>query len=472
MGIWNTLTADYGVHYVYTIVLFFLWNKGFAASLVKGLALPYFQDERNVDLVQYHAIYTFVFLMPWCVKPVLGILSDLVPLCGYRKRNYIRMSMAACVVSGIYVTTTNSSVTNVTVALGCFMLGVVFTDLLMEASYSENLRDKARVSGNHIVLLAWSMAIVGYAISAVVAGVVGDMGYSKQTFAVAAVPPLLFFLFGAQNVPEPLSRVSNSKINRYLGHVVLAIVMSIGAIFIGTLVYIGNMNHILPATIFTCLLVIYASGVVLPDTVFWCNMYMFIAEASYFNYVGATDYFYTAGCKGSPNFNFKFYTTYSMMLSAVFAGIGLFLFSFVQHYRIKTLFATLTILRVIAASAEVLQAARWNTEAGIDDKTFFLLGEAVVQPAVSMLFAVPMILLTSRLVERGSEAISYALLAGTQNLGCLVGSVAGQIASESYDLKHCDYRKLPQALVLGHMALPLVCVPLAFLMLPNTTLKR
>jgi MFS family permease len=471
-GIWNTLTADYGYNYVATVVFFFALVKGFSGSLVKGLALPYFQDERNVTLAEYHAIYTFVFLMPWCVKPIFGIVSDLVPVCGYRKRNYVRVSMLTCAMTAVYVSTTDDPIIDVVIALAVFMLGVVFADLLMEASYSETLRDKARLSGNHIVLLAWSMAICGYAISAVAAGVVGDAGYSKQAFMGAAIPPFLFLCFGAHQLPEPLSRFSSAKIERFTGHVLLSLVMSLGAIMIGVFVFYKNLAHIIPVTLVITGLIIYISKKVLPDTVFWCNMFMFVAEASYFNFVGATDYFYTSGCANSPNFNFTFYTTYSMMLSAVFAGVGLLLFSCVQHLQIKTLFAVLTILRIVAASAEVLQAARWNTDAGIDDKTFFLLGEAVVQPAVSMLFAVPMILLTTRLVERGSEAILYALLAGTQNLGCLVGSVAGQITSEQYALKNCDYQKLPQALVLGHMAVPLVCVPLAFLMLPNTSLRR
>lgn len=472
MWLLKALYADYGFPYVTSLLFFFLFVKGFSSSLVKALALPYFQEVQHVDLLKYHEIYTFVFLMPWCLKPLFGIISDLFPLFGYRKRNYIRLNMTACTVTAILISLKDNSVKNAVIYMSIFMISIVFSDLLMEASYSENLRDYSKLSGNSLVTLAWAMVIIGYGASALTAGVVADAGYAKDCFIVASVPTCVYCLFGTQYIPEPKSRVSSEKINRYTGHIMLSFAMSAGALIIGVLVFYGNLNHIAPVTLLLCLGIGYLSKKVLSPTVFSCNLYMFIAEATYVNFVGATDYFYTAGCKNSPNFDFTFYTTYSMLLSACFAAVGLCLFTYIQHYSIKTLFASLTIARVVAASAEVLQAARWNTENGIDDKTFFLLGEAVVQPAVSMLFAIPMILLTTRLVERGSEAISYALLAGTQNLGCMVGSIGGQIASDIYKLQGCNYDLLPQALVMGHMALPLLCVPLAYFMLPDTCLKK
>lgn len=92
----------------------------------------------------------------------------------------------------------------------------------------------------------------------------------------------------------------------------------------------------------------------------------------------ATDYFYTSGCKSTPSFNYTFYTTWSTIIASIFGAMGLVFFSKLQHLPIKTIFAGLTCIKCLVATVEVMQAARWNVIAGVDDKTFYLAGDAIV----------------------------------------------------------------------------------------------
>ena len=453
------------------IIVFFALVKGFSGGIVRGLALPYFQDVLGADLAEYHVVYTFVLIMPWCLKPLFGVLSDLFPLCGYRKRYYI--GGACLITSGACVTLSQErlGLHDAMIAVSVATTGIVFADLLMEASYSEMLREKANLSGNTVVLFAWGVCIVGFAVSAVAAGFLADAGHSVDGFGIAAVAPLLFTL-AVGYLPERRSCLASAKISRYKGYAGIAVLMSLSALGCASAMVTLSSGAVAGITACLCGLVFYMSRTVLTDTMFRCNLFMFFADAVHVNFVGATDYFYTSECVGAPNFDYRFYTTYSMLLASLFAFAGIVGFAYLQHLSIKALFSGLTLLRVIAASVEVLQAARLNARAGIDDHTFYLLGEAVVQPVVSMLFAVPMIVLTARLVTPGSEAMCYALLAGTQNLGLLAGSVAGQVVTEAYDLTGCNFEGLPGALVFGHMAMPLLCVPLAHLLLPDLTLAK
>lgn len=469
MQLLRKLAADFGGGYVCVVVAFFALVKGFSGGMVRGLALPYFQDELNADLSEYHAVYTFVLIMPWCLKPLFGVVSDLFPLCGYRKRYYV--GGACFVMSGACAVLAKADLGlhDAMFAVATATTGVVFADLLMEASYSEMLREKENVSGNSIVLFAWGVCIAGFAASAVAAGFLADAGNAVEGFGVAAVCPALFVLV-VGHLPERQSCLATAKMSRYSGYAAVAVLMSVSALACASTMVTQPAAAVAALTVGLCCLVFYASRAVLPDTMFKCNLFMFFADAMHVNFVGATDYFYTSECAGAPNFDYRFYTTYSMLLASLFAFGGIVAFAYLQHLSIKTLFSGLTLLRVVAASAEVAQAARLNESAGIDDHTFYLLGEAVVQPVVSMMFAVPMIVLTARLVTPGSEAMCYALLAGTQNLGLLAGSVAGQVVTEAYNLDGCNFRGLPGALVLGHMAMPLLCVPLAHLMLPNLSL--
>jgi hypothetical protein len=55
---------------------------------------------------------------------------------------------------------------------------------------------------------------------------------------------------------------------------------------------------------------------------------------------------------------------------------------------------------------------RYNIAWGIPDKWFYMFGDAVIGPAVMMFAFMPAVVLTSKLVPKGLESTTYALLAG------------------------------------------------------------
>ncbi len=53
-------------------------------------------------------------------------------------------------------------------------------------------------------------------------------------------------------------------------------------------------------------------------------------------------------------------------------------------------------------------------------QVFYMFGDAVIGPAIGMFAAMPALVLTSKLVPKGLEATTYALLAGFQvSVGCV-----------------------------------------------------
>ena len=75
-----------------------------------------------------------------------------------------------------------------------------------------------------------------------------------------------------------------------------------------------------------------------------------------------------------------------------------------------------------------------------------------------------------RLVERGSEALTYAILAGCQNFGNLVSTSIGNYFIYRYNIGGCEFKELPIALLVGHVVLPLGVVPLAYILVPRVYL--
>jgi len=129
----------------------------------------------------------------------------------------------------------------------------------------------------------------------------------------------------------------------------------------------------------------------------------------------------------------------------------------------------------VASGFDLLIINRYNIAWGIPDKWFYMFGDAVIGPAVAMFSLMPAVVLTSKLVPKGLESTTYALLAGFQNFGGLVSSQLGIFATEFAGIKTsddggdggCNFDNLSILVAVTHCALPLLAIPLTFVLIPN-----
>lgn len=457
-----TVVQRHGLLYVATIVLFFGATKGLSGGLLRGIALPYFQDYHAVGLREYHRLYSVALLLPWSLKPLFGVASDLFPLAGRRKRYYVLAAMTALAWAALRLPTATKAEAVLAMTVASF--AVVCADLLFEASYAEEVRDTAN---GGLLRVAWGSVSVGGAIAAVNAGIMGDReNYDAVFYAAAVAPMVVSIAVLAGGLREKPARFSTSAVWRHRGEALVALTIAGAALVMAYALEAGGLFARVAAVVTVPAAVFALAFKVQPPVVASCNLFLFLAEAMSANFVGATDFFYTQACVGTPNFNYTFYVTYTMLLSSVFSLIGVWAHGHFEHTPIKQTFAVLTVARVVCATVEVVQVARLNIGT-VSDEALYLLGEGVVQPVVSMMFLMPMVALTARLAAPGLEGLTYATLAGTQNLGALVAAVVGAIITEQYEITNCNFERFPSALVLGHMALPMVVLPLGYLLLPN-----
>lgn len=82
-GLVNTL----GVKFCIMLIIGQCWVKGFISSMDSTMQ-PYIFASYHVPAPQV-LIYQGVISIPWCMKPLFGILSDAVPLCGLSRAPYI-----------------------------------------------------------------------------------------------------------------------------------------------------------------------------------------------------------------------------------------------------------------------------------------------------------------------------------------------------------------------------------------------
>lgn len=462
----QAIIVDYGVKTVVAYASFFFLTKGFSGGLLRATALPYFQEHFGVSLATYHNLYASVLLLPFCLKPVFGTLSDKFPIAGARKRWYIVGSMAVAVAACCVLL--DATYDAAVIAYGAATLGIVCADLLFEASYAEQLRECATVSGNAIVTWCWGGITLGAAFAAVAAGALADRNLFGPAFGLALLGPAATLAAAAVGFVPEEKGATGKKGGRDL--VVLGATVAGSAIVLLSSIDAHSPGNTVLAAVSLSMFVFLVASYVQSSVLVCANFFLFLVEAMNVNYAGATDYFYTSNCGTNPNFDYTFYVTFTLLLGSVFGLVGVAAFRLVEDWPIKTLFATLALVRVFLAAAEVVLAARWNV-GYIDDKTFFVFGEAILQPVVSMMFFMPVVILTSKLVRRDMEALTYAILAGTQNFGGLVGAAFGAFFTHHYGIRDCSFEALPLALTVGHMALPLVLVPTAHLLLPDMSVK-
>jgi Na+/melibiose symporter-like transporter len=85
------------------------------------------------DISEYLAILT----IPWMVKPVYGLISDYIPLLGYRRRTWL-MLVNLIAASGFLWLTGLRDVSTIVVALVLTAFGTAFSDVIIDALVVEN----------------------------------------------------------------------------------------------------------------------------------------------------------------------------------------------------------------------------------------------------------------------------------------------------------------------------------------------
>jgi hypothetical protein len=85
------LCRELGATFVAGVVLVYGLSQGFAGSFFRVASDYYWKDVQRVQpaTVQFLSVF---FYIPWVLKPLWGIMTDVFPVCGYRRRPYFLFS--------------------------------------------------------------------------------------------------------------------------------------------------------------------------------------------------------------------------------------------------------------------------------------------------------------------------------------------------------------------------------------------
>ncbi|KPA78290.1 putative pteridine transporter ft5 [Leptomonas pyrrhocoris] len=258
--------------------------------------------------------------------------------------------------------------------------------------------------------------------------------------------------------------------------VLYCVVMTAGVIAMTVVTVLGNSYDLLYCSIAVSVVCILLAFYSLPLAIAKANVYIFLQQLFYLQLPGALDSFYMAPASclpEGPHFTYTFYTTVGSIIGNVGGLIGVALFTYVfskMSYRVTMVVAT--IVQIIASIFDLIIVKRWNVAIGIPDHAMYILGDQIVYQTCYYLSYMPIVLLLSRLLPRGTECMVMAVMSSLGNFGAALSNSVGALVMELgwpvvADVANnvCDFKNVPYLILVGHFACPLLIFPLT-LMLP------
>lgn len=148
------------------------------------------------------ATFFAITTLPWYVKPLYGLLSDLVPLAGRRRQSYLLLTSGLAALAGAAVALLPEPTYARLAALVTLMgLGLAFTDVLVDALMVETGRPLGLTGAFQAV--QWASIYAAAVLVGVVGGELAERRALHAAFGLAACFPLVSFTMALVVVREP-----------------------------------------------------------------------------------------------------------------------------------------------------------------------------------------------------------------------------------------------------------------------------
>lgn len=473
------LRDAFGFKFIALICITQCFLKGFNfVIMTKGL-LPYFKD-MGIGAIQLQ-VYGAIGLSPWTIKPLIGVVSDLIAINGYHKRYTMLLS---CIVgiAGIAVLVPTIQIALLTVFLVvCSHYQIAVCDLLVEGKYAEIMRENPETASD-IVTLASGLQQFGFLICIGILGPLADLGYFRIIFGIAlgvSVTPIIPVWLGwlpEKQIPNaPYIQLDTKRIKQDWRIIIVVAITGLAAPAVAALSgfaakWIGML----------CALVVL---VVCVGGGFWAMphpliarvaLYQVLAQTSKISFANILDYFYIAdeAClPGGPHFEYWFYITITGIAGAAAAVCTTILYQiFFSRWRFRSVLFCTAALASLSGLFDFIIVMRWNIAVGIPDGVIFLIGDDVIGAIVFMLYWIPSSSIIGKVCPKDMESSTYAYLAGISNFGTMISTITGAMLADWFEISTtgvCNWDNLPWLILFGHVCVMLVIsVPAAFL-IPN-----
>ncbi|KVH95113.1 Biopterin transport-related protein BT1 [Cynara cardunculus var. scolymus] len=399
-------------------------NQGFGGALARVGTEYYMKDVQKVQPSEAQA-YKGITNIPWIIKPIWGLLTDVVPIFGYRRRPYFVLAGILGILSMFFLSFHEKL--HIVLALVCLTVGsggVAIADVTVDACVAQQSGIHPSLAPDMQSLCALSSsigALIGFSLSGVFVHLIGPKG----VYGLLSIPFALVLLVGLV-LKEPHSpSFAYRQINEKFLDAASAM-----------------------WTTLKC------------QDVWRPCLYMYLSFALSLNiYEGL--FYWETDSKAGPSFSQE---TIGFILSI--GSVGSLLGAILYQYGLKThpfralLFWT-QLFFGLSGMLDLVFILRLNLKLGLSDYFFAVIDESVFQ-LVGRLKWMPLLVLSSQLCPPGIEGTFFALLMSIDNFGLMSSTWLGGLLLHVLNVTRTQFDNLWLAILIRNV---LRIVPLAFLFL-------
>jgi MFS family permease len=182
----------------------------------------YLRKAHNFNVEQI-ANFMFVAGLPWVIKPIYGLVSDFIPLLGYRRKTYLLLLNCVTVAAFLYVTGITRA-SHVLVAMFMTGVGVAASDVIVDALMVEAGQETGRVRlFQGVQWLCINVAGIGSGLLAMwVCAKFSPLGALRWAAVISAMLPLVVAVMTWWAVREPRSTLNLPQLKSTAGGLLAA----------------------------------------------------------------------------------------------------------------------------------------------------------------------------------------------------------------------------------------------------------
>ncbi|XP_071917795.1 probable folate-biopterin transporter 2 isoform X2 [Coffea arabica] len=224
--------------FVFGVVIVYGISQGLGGGFAR-LGTEYYMKEVQKVQPSESQVYLGITNIPWIVKPLWGLLTDVVPILGYRRRPYFILAGFVGVISMLFLSLhKNLHIVFALLLMTAGSAGVAIADVTVDACVAQNSGTHPSLAADMQSLCALSSSIgslVGFSLSGIFVHLIGPNG----VFGLLSIPAGLVLLVGVL-LKEP--QMPNFAYQQESMGFVMA-VGSVGSLLGAVLYQYGLKNH-------------------------------------------------------------------------------------------------------------------------------------------------------------------------------------------------------------------------------------
>lgn len=427
----------------------------FGASAITGIAMVYFQKDALRLTPAEVAGIGFWLGLPWTMKMVVGVASDVHPIFGSRRTAYLVLGVLCSAAGYAMLAAAVDTKAGYLAAMLLVTVGFMVQDVIADALSVEVARNDEELGQiqalGRMALLAGAIS-VGY-LSGWLAGTIGP----RATFAAAIALPLLVALTAPFiRTQREAPRADAGPLSGGKARVVLAVGIAYAALGVALERARVPYAQEIVLAVSVALIALLLRRVGISRAVAVAALVIFLFRAT-----PGTGQGYSYWAIDKLGFDQQFLGLLAQVSSVLsLAGLLAFRKTIIERPVSFTL-AWVVVAGTILYVPNIGLFYGLHEWLGVSARTLAFIDTTISAPLAQLLM-VPMLILIARSAPAGAEATMFAIMASWMNLALSASELFTQYLNDVFQVTQVDYSNLGQLMITVTVIglLPLVALPL------------